>query len=38
MELLEGHTLKHRIGTKALETVELLELVIQITDALVAAS
>ena len=37
MEYLEGQTLKHRIGTKRLKTDELLELAIQIADALGAA-
>ena len=37
MELLEGHTLKHRIGTKAFETDEILEVAIQLADALDAA-
>jgi serine/threonine protein kinase len=37
MELLEGQTLKHRIGTKPFKTDELVELAIQITDALDAA-
>jgi serine/threonine protein kinase len=37
MELPEGQTLKHRIGTKPLRTDELLDLAIQITDALDAA-
>src|SRR5712691_3053500 len=34
MELLEGETLKHRIGGKPLKTDELLDLGIQIADAL----
>ena len=34
MELLEGQTLKHRIGGKPLEIDELLDLAIQISDAL----
>jgi serine/threonine protein kinase len=37
MELLEGQTLEHRIGTQPLPTPELLELSIQISDALDAA-
>jgi tRNA A-37 threonylcarbamoyl transferase component Bud32 len=37
MELLEGATLKHFIGGKRLTTVRLLELAIQIADALEAA-
>src|SRR4051812_25833708 len=37
MELLEGHTLKQRIGSQPLEIQELLELAIEITDALDAA-
>ena len=37
MELLEGHTLKHRIGSQALQTGELLEWAVQIADGLEAA-
>jgi serine/threonine protein kinase len=37
MELLEGHTLRHRIGGSPLNTGELLEWGIQIADALDAA-
>src|SRR6266705_1771181 len=37
MQFLEGQTLKHRIGSKALKADELLELAIQITDGLDAA-
>jgi serine/threonine protein kinase len=37
MELLEGQTLKHRIGTNPLTLDEALELAIQMTDALDAA-
>jgi len=37
MELMEGNTLKHRIGGKALKTDEVLELAIEIADALEAA-
>ncbi len=37
MELLEGQTLKHRIGEKPLKSDELLDFAIQIADALDAA-
>jgi non-specific serine/threonine protein kinase len=37
LQYLEGQTLKHRIGTKPLKTDELLDLGIQIADALDAA-
>jgi eukaryotic-like serine/threonine-protein kinase len=37
MQYLEGQTLKHRIETKPLNTDELLDIAIQITDALNAA-
>jgi serine/threonine protein kinase len=37
MELLEGHTLKHRIETEPLNTNQLLDLAIQIADGLDAA-
>lgn len=37
MELLEGQTLKHRIGGKALAAAEVIEMGIQIADALDAA-
>jgi len=37
MELLEGQTLRHRIGTKSLEAQTVLELGVQIADALDAA-
>jgi serine/threonine protein kinase/Tol biopolymer transport system component len=37
MELLEGQTLQHRIGARSIPTEELLELAIQIADALDAA-
>ena len=37
MELMEGQTLKHRIEDRPLKTEQLLELSIQITDALEAA-
>ncbi len=37
MELMEGETLKHRIGGKPLDTEQVLELGVQIADALEAA-
>ena len=37
MELLEGHSLKHKIEGKPLRTDDLLDLAVQITDALDAA-
>ena len=37
MELLEGQTLKHRIAGKALDTADVLDLGLQLSDALVAA-
>jgi len=37
MELLEGHTLKHVIGSRPLPTDQLFEFAIQVTDALDAA-
>jgi Tol biopolymer transport system component/tRNA A-37 threonylcarbamoyl transferase component Bud32 len=37
MELLEGQTLKHRIGRRSLATSELLDVAIQITEGLEAA-
>src|SRR5437660_4901007 len=37
MESLEGHTLKHLITGKALDSTQILEIVIQIADALDAA-
>src|ERR1700720_2155348 len=37
MELLEGQTLKHRIGKKSVAISELLDIAIQITDGLEAA-
>ncbi|MGE5326638.1 MAG: serine/threonine-protein kinase, partial [Deltaproteobacteria bacterium] len=37
MELLEGQTLKHRIGVKPFDTDEVLDLAIQLSDALDAA-
>ncbi len=37
MELLEGQTLKHRIAAKPIETIEILDIGIQIADGLDAA-
>jgi serine/threonine protein kinase/Tol biopolymer transport system component len=37
MELLEGHTLKHRIASGPFETDQVLDLAIQLADALAAA-
>jgi serine/threonine protein kinase len=37
MEFLDGVTLRHRIGGKFIETQQLLELAIELVDALVAA-
>ena len=37
MELMEGQTLKHHLGTKPLDVEEILELAVQITDGLDAA-
>ncbi len=37
MELMEGETLKHRIGGKPMETERVLDLAVQIADALEAA-
>ena len=37
MELMEGQTLKHRIAAKPLKTAEVIELAIQVADALEAA-
>jgi serine/threonine protein kinase len=37
MELLEGHTLKHRLASRPLSTHELLEIAIQVCNGLDAA-